>query len=182
MVLKGNQPTLLRDCLAATAQPPRQPVRTVGPARSLEVAHGRIEERALRVVEAPPDLGFPHVRQVLRIHRRSRSKRTGALLFEETVCALTSLSPTQARPADLLALWRAHWRVESVHWLRDAVFGEDRSTTRSGTAPQVLAAFRNLALSFIQQRPGRQVTAAREYYAAHPAILFRHLGLPSRRL
>jgi hypothetical protein len=65
---------------------------------------------------------------------------------------------------------------------RARLHGEDRSTTRTGHAHQALAAFRNLAISLIHRWHGPHVTAAREYYAAHPAILFRHLGLPSRRL
>jgi hypothetical protein len=40
-----------------------------------------------------------------------------------------------------------------------------------------LTAFRNLAISLIHRYRGRDVTAAREYYGRHPAVLFRQLGL-----
>jgi predicted transposase YbfD/YdcC len=178
MVVKGNQPTLLAACAAATADVPPRPRRSLGRARSLESAHGRLEERTLRAAEPPPDLGWPGARQVLRLRRRVRSKATGIVLSDETVFAVTSLHPDQARPTDLLRLWRAHWGVESLHWLRDAVFGEDAATTHTGTAPQALAAFRNLAISWLHLRRGRHVTAARAAYAAHPTTLFHHLGLP----
>ncbi len=178
MLVKRNQPALLRDCMAATTRPPARPVRQVGHATSVGLAHGRLEERQLWAVEAPPDPGWPGARQVLRLHRRFVSTATGAVLHEETVYAVTSLGPEQATPAELLGLWRAHWGVESLHWLRDAVFGEDASTTRTGTAPQALAAFRNLAIAVLHLRRGRDVTAARQYYAGHPAELFRHLALP----
>ena len=178
LVLKGNQPTLLREAQHATSWP----ARYLGRAHAVHLAHGRLEDRTL-VAASAQDLGWPHARQVLRLHRRFTSKRTGAVLHEETVYdAVTSLRREQASPQQLLQLWQAHWRIESLHWLRDVVFGEDRATTHTGHAPQALAALRNLAISFIHRWRGREVTAAREYYASHPAVLFCHLGLVPRRL
>jgi predicted transposase YbfD/YdcC len=177
MVIKGNQPTLLRACAEATADHPKRPRRPFGHARSVRLAHGRLEHRTLLAVRAPPDLGFPFARQILRLERRVVSKRTGEVLSEETVYGVTSLTAEQANASQLLKLWRTHWQIESLHWLRDAVFREDQSTTRTGHAPEALAAFRNLAISLIHRWRGSRVTEAREYYAAHPAHLFRRLGL-----
>jgi hypothetical protein len=64
------------------------------------------------------------------------------------------------------------------HWVRDKVFGEHASTTHTGTAPQVFAAFRNLALSLLLRWRHRNLTTARESYASHPAALFRRLKSP----
>ena len=177
MVIKGNQPSLLRACIDATADQPKRPRRPLGRARTLRLAHGRLEQRTLLAVVAPPDLGFPFARQVLRLERRIINKRTGEMLSQETVYAVTSLAPHQASPSELLKLWRTHWQIEALHWPRDALFREDASTTRTGHAPQTLAAFRNLAISLIQRWRGSRVTEAREYYAVHPGQLFRRLGL-----
>ncbi len=177
MVIKANQPSLLRACADATAEHPSRPRRPLGHTRSVRLAHGRLEVRTLLAVVAPPDLGFPGARQILRLHRRVVSKRTGEVLNEETVYGVTSLQADQATPAQLLELWRRHWQIETLHWLRDAVFREDQSTTRTGHAPQTLAAFRNLAISLIHRWRGSHVTEAREYYALHPGLLFRRLGL-----
>lgn len=182
MVVKGNQPTLLADCLALTADHPRQPRRVLGRARSVVLAHGRLEERTLLAVDAPT-FPWPFARQVLRLHRRRLNKRTGAVLTDETVYAVTSLTPAQASPAALLRLWRTHWGIENrLHWPRDVVFAEDAATTRTAHAPQALAAFRNLAISLLHHWHGSAITAARQHYAAHPAALLRRLGLPARRL
>jgi hypothetical protein len=62
------------------------------------------------------------------------------------------------------------------------VFGEDANTTHTGTAPQVFAAFRKLAVSLLHWWQHPNLTAAREYYASHPNALFRRLHLPSARL
>ena len=183
MAVKGNQPTLLADCLAATADRPRRPRRLLGRARSVELAHGRREERALLAVEAPIDFPWPAARQLLRLHRRRVDKRTSRLLADETVYAVTSLSPEQASPSDLLRLWRRHWSIEnSLHWIRDVVFGEDDATTHTDHAPQAFAVFRNLAISLLHRWRGRDITASRQFFAARPAALFRRLCLSTRRL
>jgi predicted transposase YbfD/YdcC len=178
MAVKANQPSLLHACMETTADHPKRPRRWLGQAHTHHLAHGRLEQRNLLAVVAPPDLGFPHAHQVLRLRRRFVSKRTGEVLTDETVYAVTSLSAEQATPRQLLRLWQRHWWIENrEHWLRDAVFGEDINTTHTGSAPQAFAAFRNLALSWLHLGPDRNLTAAREYYAAHLTVLFRRLQL-----
>ncbi len=173
LVLKGNQPTLRADAERATAWPARQ----LGEANTVRLAHGRIEERTLLAADAQ-DIAWPCARQVLRLHRRFVHKRTGRVVSDETLYAVTSLRPEQASPADLLALWQAHWCIENrLHWLRDVVFGEDHATTRTAQAPQAFAAFRNLVISLLHLWQGAAVTAAREYYGRHPDVLFDQLGL-----
>lgn len=182
MVVKGNQPTLLAECAATTADVPPRPRCLLGRARSVRLAHGRREERTLVVADAR-DIPWPYARQVLRLHRRRIDKHTGRVLTDETVYALTSLTPEQARPRDLLRLWQAHWSIENrLHWVRDVVFGEDASTTRTAHAPQALAALRNLAISLLHRCRGPDITAARQFYASHPAALFRRLAAPPTRL
>jgi predicted transposase YbfD/YdcC len=183
MVVKANQPTLWRACQEATTRPRRRPCRQYGQARTIERAHGRLEERTLTAAAAPADFGFPAAQQVLRLDRRRIDKHTGEVLTADTVYAVTSLGPDRARPPALLRLWRRHWWIENrVHWVRDAVCGEDASTTHTGTAPQALAALRNLVLSLLHRWKHAEITAAREYYASHPTVLFRHLGLPAHGL
>lgn len=173
MVAKGNQPTLQADIATAT----RRPSRLLGQARTVQAAHGRIEERTLAAAVArPSEVAWPHAQQVLRLRRRVVGKRTGQVLSDEVAYAVTSLTPAQATPDALLRLWQTHWTVENpVHWVRDVVFGEDRATTRTGAAHQVFAVFRNLALSLIHLWRGPDITAAREFFAARPAALLRHL-------
>jgi hypothetical protein len=64
------------------------------------------------------------------------------------VYAITDLPPHQARPDQLAAWIRGHWQIENgLHWVRDVTFAEDLSQIRTGNAPQVMAALRNLAIS-----------------------------------
>ena len=45
---------------------------------------------------------------------------------------------------------RGYWGIENrLHWVRDVVCGEDASRIHTGKAPQVMAVFRNVAISFL---------------------------------
>jgi predicted transposase YbfD/YdcC len=105
--------------------------------------HGRHEQRHVQVVTVD-GLLFPHARQVLRIQRRRRLY--GAKKWSsETVYAITDLPAEQADAAEIAAWARGHWTVENtVHWVRDVVFGEDKSQVRTRNTPAVLAAVRDL--------------------------------------
>ena len=84
--------------------------------------------------------------------------------------AATSLTPAQANPQRLLALWRGHWGIENrVHWVRDVTFDEDRSQVRTGSAPQIMAALRNLTISVIRLAGETNIAAALRRHAVHPS-------------
>ena len=120
---------------------------------------------------------FPGIAQIIRLIRTVQEHGTTRT---EVVYLLTSLSPRQATPERLLVLIRGHWSVESRHWLRDVTFGEDRSRLRSGAAPQIMAAVRNLVLTLIRRTGTTQIAAYRQHLRSRPAIALRFLGPKSR--
>lgn len=80
----------------------------------------------------------------------------------EIAYLITSLSATEACPARLLGLNRAHWAIENrLHHVRDVSFNEDRCRVRAGARP--LAALRNLALALIR-KSGIPIPQARENF------------------
>jgi predicted transposase YbfD/YdcC len=105
--------------------------------------HRRHEQRPVRVVTVD-GLLFPHARQVPRIQRGRRLY--GAKKWSsQTVHAITDLSAEQATAAETAAWARGHRTVENtVHWVRDVVFGEDNSQVRTRNTPAVPAAVRDL--------------------------------------
>jgi len=90
-------------------------------------------------------LKFPHAQVVFRLERET-SKLDGSSLRKEVVYGLTSRRGTEEVNARaLLGLTRGHWTVEnSLHWVRDVTFDEDRSQVRKGNGPRVMATLRNL--------------------------------------
>jgi hypothetical protein len=86
------------------------------------------------------------------------------------VYAITSLSFAQARPARLADLLRGHWAIENgLHWVRDVTFAEDASQVRTGTAPQVMAALRNLVIGVLSRAGAVNLAAALRHHARDPA-------------
>ena len=144
--MKGNQPRLRR-------QLAELPWRHVAEGHhSAETGHGRREIHVLKVVTIAAGIEFPHARQAVQITRRTRpiSAHTGkkGRWRTETDYAVTDLAPPEARPQELTAWIRGHWQIEnSLHWVRDITYAEDLSQLRTGTAPQVMATLRNLAIS-----------------------------------
>jgi len=110
----------------------------------------------------------------------TRTVRAGATTRSETVYLITSLSPRQADPARLLALIRGHWSVESRHWRRDVTFGEDAARVRTGAAPQIMAAVRNLVITLIRRTGTTQIAAYRQHLRTHPTKALRLL-VPKKR-
>jgi len=89
------------------------------------------------------------------------------------VYAIPSLSSEKGGVEELLKLWREHWHIENrLHYVRDVTFGEDRSQVRSGKAPQVMAAMRNLAISLLRLAGAENIASAIRKYAAKPALAF----------
>jgi predicted transposase YbfD/YdcC len=148
-------------------------------AQTRERHRGRIERRSIRVTSALSAYltDWPGLQQQAEL---TRTVQRQGQVHEETVYLITSLTERQAGPDRLLALARGQWSIESRHWIRDYVFGEDRSCLRTGHGPQIMAAFRNLAISLIRRQGTRQITATRRHFAAHPRKALRLL-LSSRR-
>jgi predicted transposase YbfD/YdcC len=152
LFVKGNQPGVQRavfDLIQAAGRKAPDHVE-------LDYGHGRVIKRSLWVTDAG-DLDFPQVSRVARI-RRDRYDITGALTSKEIVHAVTSLDADQASAADLAAIARGQWGIESVHWLRDTAWAEDANTGYAGNGPQVMAAFRDIAVSLLYRAGVTEIT------------------------
>jgi predicted transposase YbfD/YdcC len=143
-------------------------------ARTEDRDRGRHEIRTIQVLDAPPDLHFPHIKQVLLIERATTRK--GKTTYQ-AMLYITSLTAEQASPADLLAHVRGHWTVEVTHWLRDVTFNEDASQIRTGNAPRVMASLRNLAISLLKLHNTTNIAAALRHNARKDRRVLKHMGL-----
>jgi Transposase DDE domain len=114
---------------------------------------------------------WPHVRQICRVERRRCLLRAGQVVKAEVEIsyAVTSAPPTRADAARLLRGLRGHWGIENrAHWVRDVTMDEDRCQVRTGAAPEVFAACRNLALTLVRRAGGTNIAAALRTYAGRP--------------
>jgi predicted transposase YbfD/YdcC len=167
LTVKANQPTLFADLALYFSDP----AADYQQASTTDYQRGRIEVRSIKVTTAMNDylsVTWPGVRQVAQLTRTVTVRRTGKTT-QETVYLITTLSPQEASPQRLLELVRHHWCIEnSLHYVRDVTFGEDRSRLRPGNAPQVMAALRNLAITLIHRSGSFQIAETRRHFSYQP--------------
>jgi predicted transposase YbfD/YdcC len=120
--------------------------------RQTETGHGRTETRQTLVVPAPKALVqsgvWAGLATLVMVLRESVDHTTGKKA-EEVRYFISSL-PARARR--LAAAVRQHWGIEnSLHWVLDVAFNEDRMRLRDRNAIKNLALLNRLAVSLLRQ-------------------------------
>lgn len=140
---------------------------------------GRKEKRKIRISDNPQLLcylkwpGLTHVWEVTR-----ETKKKGVTAAEIAV-GIASLPKEYATAQKLNQYIRGHWSIENgLHRTRDVSFHEDKATIRKGSAPQIMAALKNLVISIFHRATVRSFPTAFRRFAAKPQELFHFLGLP----
>jgi predicted transposase YbfD/YdcC len=186
LALKANQPetwTMTRETFAAVAEGTLT-VDRLDWHETLDKGHGRLERRTCRVIEDGATVAWLQtheagawtgLRTLVEVHAQ---RRTGETVQDETHYYLSSLGPDAAR---LNAVVRRHWAIEnSLHWVLDVVFDEDRSRIRQGAAAENAALLRKIALSLLRQEPSKLSIVGKRLQAAwDERYLAKVLGLPS---
>ena len=122
-------------------------------------------------------LDWPGLGQVCCVERVRGRKGKETV---ERAYAVTSLPPERADAARLLEIWRGHWGIENrLHWVRDVTFGEDLSQVRTESAPQLLAALRNLVIGMLRLSGVKNIAAALRHYGWKPRETLTLIGLPA---
>jgi predicted transposase YbfD/YdcC len=155
--VKANQPGLYAACK-------RLPWRDVGEHSTVSTGHGRRVRRTIKVVAVPAWITFACAAQVAQIRRTTT--RAGKKTVE-VAYVITSADHRTAPPAVLAAWVQGHWGIENrAHWVRDVIYDEDRSQVRTGSAPQVMATLRNIAISLLRLSGATSIAAALRHHAA----------------
>ncbi len=170
LIVKNNQPSLY-------AQLKNLPWRDI-PAghRQRDRGHGRAEHRTLQAATVTAGLSFPHAAQAIRVTRRVRPL-SGGKWRTVIVYAVTSLTASQATPAQLAGWIRGHWRIEALHHIRDTSYAEDASQTRTGNGPQAMATLRNLAIGILKLAGHASIAAACRHHSRDGNRILSTLGL-----
>jgi predicted transposase YbfD/YdcC len=174
LALKGNQSGLAKDMQTLFEQ--GMNTNFAGMKHQVDITketgHGRIEERAVHVMEIPRD----HPRRaewkdlntlVVVITRRviEESEHWESRMY-------VSSHPPRAKPLGKAV--RQHWSIENgQHWILDVAFGEDARRQHDRRGATNLAAVRRLIVSLLaQDKQTRRGTKAKRLKAAlDPAYL-----------
>jgi predicted transposase YbfD/YdcC len=143
VTVKGSQPALQRAIFGKiNADCGPEPDHA-----GLDYGHGRVVRRSIWITPAG-DIDWPHADLVYRI-RRDTHDLAGAAIAKEIVHGITSLDAKRGTPGVLARITRGQWGTESVHWVRDTAWTEDKNTGYAGNGPQVMASLRNIAVSLL---------------------------------
>ena len=173
-VIKGNQPRTYQALDAIAWE--QVPVA----AATFEADRGRIETRSIQVAAAPAGLKYPGMEQAALLERYTTftDSKGKAVTRSETVLILTTASPDQAPPADLLALNRGHWAAtEATHYIRDVDLKEDSSRARAPGAARFMATVGNAALNLLRIHGVTNIAAERRRINGSDREILKRMGL-----
>lgn len=136
-----------------------------------EKGHGRVTRWQLESSTALNSyLAWPALKQVFKVTCTVTCPRTGELQTSVRY-GITSLAPARADAARLLSFSRNHWGIEnSLHWVRDVTFQEDRSILRARHTHHLMAVFRNLAISLLHINGYLHIASTLRLFAAQPTL------------
>ncbi len=170
--VKNNQPTLLED-IRLFFEDRGEPDFSEPTA----LVHGRIESRSIWTSTKLNDyLNFPCVGQVFAIQRHAISKKSGKD-SGEIVYGITDHSPQSADAEKLLAYNRKHWGVESVHYILDWNWDEDRCKLSKGHGPENITRLRRFATGLIKSKSRDSVASTIRKLARRVRRVFDYLRM-----
>lgn len=147
--VKGNQATLLEDLKLYFQERQEPDYVSCDPPD-----HGRIETRTIwTTTELNSYLNFPAVGQAFAIERQRLNKKTGKASPPELIYGITSVTPAQATPQQILATNRGHWSIENgCHYIIDWNYDEDRCRICKGYGPENVTRLRRFAVGLIKAK------------------------------
>ena len=173
--VKDNQPQLLGDIEALFAQEPCTPgfspcKKDFQTATTYEKGHGRLEKRTLTASSMLQGyVEWPYAAQVFQLERHFVRISDGVVIHEMAY-GITSLTTSEADPAQLLHTVRKHWGIETgLHYRRDETLREDRCRLGEQGA-HAMAVLNNLVLGLLRRRGVVNVPDARRFFAANLSL------------
>lgn len=147
--LKGNQGSTLaavEDHFSFVAENKTKQFHTI------DKGHGRIEERSYFACAAKDVLDlrdWPGLKSVVRV---VSTREIGEKKTSETRFYISSLAPQFVEKIGHAI--RTHWGIEnSVHYVLDVTFRQDKSRVRNGNAAENFGVLRHIALNILTKAP-----------------------------
>ena len=162
--LKANRPLVLAEVERFFADP----ANPVGRHITTDAEHGRIEVRRHAVSHQvdwlfsdrryPDEPALPGLATLAMVETEVEQAGRTTLARRYYLASAALTAPQFA------AAVRAHWRIEnSLHWVLDTSFDEDRARNRRDHGPENLAILRKLALNVLRTaRPGISIRRKRK--------------------
>ncbi|MEM6964915.1 MAG: ISAs1 family transposase [Bacteroidota bacterium] len=164
--LKANQPKLLASAKDLLANCPATEVHIEDEKHS----HGRIEKRTCKVINFS-NLDQEYLDQYGTVFKKWLGLQCLIMVTCHRIEKSSNKSSAEVRfyiysqqlmPKKANDIVRQHWHVENkLHWILDAIFGEDRSTKRAGNSAQNFSILRKMAFNKLKSFDDPKVSVKR---------------------
>lgn len=143
--VKANQKGLMQDVKDSFLLK-----KSVAQDKMVDSGHGRVETRTCSVINDLGLIEYPEkwkgLKSLIRMDAEVYNKKTGETT-QSTRYYISSLSADAGYINDSI---RAHWAIESMHWILDVVFKEDNQAKRNEVAIENANLINKLALSLLK--------------------------------
>lgn len=144
--VKNNQKFLLKEIKKL----PSLPIE-VDKDTTIEKNRGRIESREVKVFEndfykETEELGFRNVKSIIQVRRTSFLKRKQKT-SQETIYYISNL---EASASEFNKGIRNHWLLESMHWIKDVIFNEDKACVIEEQRASNFSIMRSFAINMLR--------------------------------
>lgn len=183
LAVKANQPGLMGEIDRFFDDP-----ATRGLARfeELDKGHGRIEERRTSVSTQvdwlagerrfPGEYRLPNLAAIVMVEAATHQKN---VTRHQRRFYVASRALTAAEAANAI---RGHWAIEnSLHWVLDVTFNEDKCRSRTGHGPANMAVVRHFAFNLLRSIDDRRSLKLRRKRAARNNHYLEQILQPPRR-
>ena len=176
LAVKENQPTLHTALEVAFAEVPGHEHESIVEDEDVteNKGHGRIERRRVRLTRDIDWIdGIEAWKDAKSVVEVERTRTIGDKTSVERAYYISSLDVTARTMGSRI---RSHWGIEnSLHWVLDVTFGEDKSRVRDRTSAANLTALRKLSASLLKRAPAnraRSIAQRRKIAGWNPDYAF----------
>jgi predicted transposase YbfD/YdcC len=157
--VKGNQKTLLKDCISVSETMPPTQVYD----EPLHKERNRIESRRAEVFEnikISDHEKWNRVNTIVKVDRKRQIFNTKTRQWQNTDETSYYIATISLRAAEFCEVIRNHWSIENTnHYVRDVTMDEDKSRIRVN--PNIFAKLRSFALNILRANQVKNVSAER---------------------
>ena len=169
LALKGNQGNLHQGVKTFFEQAIAQDWSgiEVSYSETTEAGHHRIEHRQVWVVPLNQVPNLPNHKKWKGLASIVMVRRRRILWNRETEQVCYYITSLDANAISLAKAIRSHWGIEnSLHWVLDMTFKEDRSRIRMGHGPENMSLLRRLCVNLIKRDQTKGSINIKRYRAA----------------
>lgn len=160
--VKGNQKSLHKHIVAVCTDN-----ESIDKFVKSERNKGRDENREIKVYKLDTEdsiiKGWPDAKVCVQIRRWGVRKEEGKIKNFDANWYYISSKEYSAK--EIYKGNRKHWGVETMHWVKDMVLGEDRSKIKKGNAPGNYSIIKNIVNNLFKLNGFKSVTEAIRKFA-----------------